>query len=415
MSRKVLIALRMSGVAGQDKFSGIFRHLGDRHDWDVELVRTAEEFTPERVRSALERHYDGYIVSIPGTETSALPLAGTDAPTVVMDLHDPALSARRKNIVFIRNSAQDIGATAADHLIATGRCRSYAFVHNPTLLEWSIDRCRAFRETLRERGLACRELTDASGLAGLERPIGVFAANDDTGFAVLEHCRARRWRVPKDVLVLGINNDTLICEHCRPRLSSIQPDFEQEGFIAAQALDEMMRSGTDADARTLYVGVRTVVRRDSTAETSNAGKLVQRALAYIRRNALRGISVDAVARHLGCSRRLADLRFRELQGATIGETIISFRLDEVRRLLTTTREPIDAIALACGYENPNYLKNLFKRRFGMTMRDFRQSYDTGRTCELGFPPCLHRRSNTTSVSKRAVRGNMLNQRTDATS
>ena len=50
MSRKVLIALRMSGVAGQDKFSGIFRHLGDRHDWDVELVRTAEEFTPERVR-----------------------------------------------------------------------------------------------------------------------------------------------------------------------------------------------------------------------------------------------------------------------------------------------------------------------------------------------------------------------------
>lgn len=379
MSRKVLIALRMSGVAGQDKFSGIFRHLGDRHDWEVELVRTAEEFTPERVRSALRRRYDGYIVSIPGTEASALPLAGANAPTVVMDLHDPALSARRKNIVFIRNSAQDIGAAATEHLVSTGRCRSYAFVHNPTLMEWSVDRCRAFRETLRERGLTCHELEDACGLAGLERPIGVFAANDDTGFAVLERCRARSWRVPEDVLVLGINNDTLICEHCRPQLSSIQPDFEQEGFIAAQVLDEMMRSGTETDARTLYVGVRSVVRRDSTAEISHSGKLVQRAVAYIRRNALRGIGVEAVARHLGCSRRLADLRFRELQGTTIGETIAAVRLNEVRRQLATTSKPIDAIALACGYENPNYLKNLFKRRFGMTMRDFRKSYKTSPT------------------------------------
>ncbi|MGN0833041.1 MAG: substrate-binding domain-containing protein [Kiritimatiellia bacterium] len=377
MSRKVLIALRMSGIAGQDKFSGIFRHLGDRHDWDVELVRTAEEFTPERVRRALRRRYDGYIVSIPGTEASALPLAGTDAPTVVMDLYDPGLSARRKNIVFIRNSAQDIGTTAADHLVATGRCRSYAFVHNPTLVAWSTDRCRAFRETLRDRGFSCHELADARGLVGLERPIGVFAANDDTGFAVLEHCRARRWRVPADVLVLGINNDTLICEHCRPQLSSIQPDFEQEGFLAAQVLDEMMRAGAETGARTLYVGVRNVVRRDSTAETSNAGKLVQQAMAYIRRNALRGIGVGDVAQHLGCSRRLADLRFRELQGTTIGETIIAVRLNEVRRLLTTTHETIEAITHACGYESPNYLKNLFKRRFGLTMRDFRQTYRSG--------------------------------------
>ena len=80
-----------------------------------------------------------------------------------------------------------------------------------------------------------------------------------------------------------------------------------------------------------------------------------------------------MVRHLGCSRRLADLRFRELQGTSIGEAITSCRLDEVRRLLVTTREPIDAIALSCGYENPNYLKNLFRKRFGMTMRDYRRS------------------------------------------
>ena len=375
MRKKVLIALRMAGIAGQDKFSGIFRYLGSDHSWDITFIRTAAEFTPACVKKALREKYDGYIVSIPDTEPSAALLADTDVPTIVMDLHDPSLSARQRNIVFIRNSAAAIGAAAANHLLSTGRCRSYAFVHNPSVMEWSVDRFKAFRDTLRDRGLWCHELPNAEGLSKLDRPIGVFAANDDTGFDVLEHCHVRRWRVPEDVLVLGINNDTLICENCRPRLSSIQPDFEEEGFLAAQALDAMMKGPVapshENDTRTLYVGVKEIVRRDSTAEVSNSGKLVQRAVAYIRKNALKGIGVEDVVKHLGCSRRLADLRFRELQGTTIGESIIETRLSEVRRLLTTTRESIDSIALACGYENPNYLKNLFKKRFGLTMRDFR--------------------------------------------
>ena len=87
---------------------------------------------------------------------------------------------------------------------------------------------------------------------------------------------------------------------------------------------------------------------------------------------MRATSVPDLANHLGCSRRRADLRFRELMGTSIGETILATRLDEAKRLLATTREPIDAIALRCGYTNPNSLKNLFKRRFGLSMRDWRR-------------------------------------------
>lgn len=370
--KRVFIALKMAGVAGREKLSGIFRFLGDNHDWDITLIRTAAEFTPARMRCALAEGYDGFIVSIPDTETTAALLAATELPTVVMDLHDPALSARARNIAFIRNSPGEIGRAAADHLLATGRCRAYAFVHNPSVLEWSVDRFRAFRGMLRDRGLWAHELNEPSELKGLERPVGVFAANDDRGYDILEYCRRHRLRVPEDALVLGTNNDTFICENCRPPLSSIQPDFEQEGFLAAQTLAALMKKKTPAPAQTPFVGVKAVVRRDSTADTSVAGKLVQKAVVYIRRNATRDISVADVAHHLGCSRRLADLRFRELMGSSIGETIIVTRLNEVKRLLATTREPIGAIAASCGYANPNYLKNLFKRRFGLTMRDWRR-------------------------------------------
>ena len=61
MRKKIFIALRMAGIAGQDKLSGIFRFLGEKHDWDITLVRTAAEFTPARMRQALDQGYDGFI------------------------------------------------------------------------------------------------------------------------------------------------------------------------------------------------------------------------------------------------------------------------------------------------------------------------------------------------------------------
>ncbi len=47
-------------------------------------------------------------------------------------------------------------------------------------------------------------------------------------------------------------------------------------------------------------------------------------------------------------------------------------LDAVKKLLATTDRPIKVISEACGYTDLAYLKTLFKRRFGCTMRDWRR-------------------------------------------
>jgi AraC-like DNA-binding protein len=156
----------------------------------------------------------------------------------------------------------------------------------------------------------------------------------------------------------------------------VQPDFEEEGRLAAETLDGMMR-GKATEKRILLVGVKGIVQRASTAKQSHAGRLVQKAVAYIDAHALEGIGVGDVVRHLKCSRRLADLRFRELQGRTILDAITERRLDEVRRRLAGTREKMDAIASECGYSNPIYLKNLFKKKFGMSMSEWRRQNHIG--------------------------------------
>ena len=374
--KKVFIALKMYGISGQSKLAGISRYLkekhGDRSPWEICLVRTPAELTPDVVKQAISDSTDGFIISIPDMEDSVLALSDTHIPTIMMDIHSNALEKREKNITFIRNSAEDIGRDAAVFFMAQGIARSYAFLHSRPMTDWSKERFESFRKTLHDNGHWCEELSDSAAIAKLKRPAAVLAANDDHAFEAIKTLSGKRIRIPKDVAILGVDNDTLICENIQPRLSSIQPDFEKEGYLAAETLD-MMMGGDMAPSRTIQVGTKEIVRRESTSEQSNAGRLVQKAIVYIDRHVLEGITVEDVVRHLKCSRRLADLRFRELHGRSILETITEKRLGEVKRRLAGTKEKIDSIALACGYANPNYLKNLFRKKFGMSMRDFRNS------------------------------------------
>lgn len=372
--RKVFIALKMAGIAGQDKLAGVFRYLNERYGehspWDVRLVRTRVELTAEVLREAIAEGTDGFIVSIPDTEDAVGPLAETSIPTIAMDIHSDTLEKRSENIVFIRNSAEDIGKKVAHFLLGQGVAHSYAFLHSNPVMDWSRARFEAFRKALDDAGLWCEEIFEPSAAAKLKRPAAVFCANDDRAFDLVKHLSAKRIKVPRNVAVLGVDNDTLICENARPPLSSVQPDFEEEGRLAAETLDAMMQ-GQKTQNRTLLVGAKKIVQRESTAEQSHSGRLVQKAVAYINGHALEGIGVRDVVKHLKCSRRLADLRFRELQGRSILDAITERRLDEVKRLLVDTRDKMNEIASSCGYENPTYLKNLFKKRFGMSMRDFR--------------------------------------------
>ena len=374
--KKVFIALKMSGIAGQAKLAGIFRYLNKKYNdnsiWEIHLVRTRNDLTEASLTDAIQNNTDGFIVSIPDVEESVGPISRISTPTIIMDIHSQAMEGRRDSIIFIRNSADDIGRKAANFLINQGIARSYAFLHSNPIMDWSISRYNSFKATLIDAGLWCEELFDPNDATKLKRPAAILAANDDRAFELLKHLSSKRIKTPQQIAILGVDNDTLLCENSNPRISSIQPDFEKEGYIAAETLD-MMMNGVIPKERVTLVGVKEIVRRESTSEQSSQGRLVQKAIAYIDRHALEGMEVDDVVKHLKCSRRLADLRFREIQGQSILEAITERRLSEVKRRLTGTKEKIDAIALSCGYTNPNYLKNLFKKKFGMSMRDFRNA------------------------------------------
>ena len=385
--RRVVVALRMAGIAGQDKLNGIFEHLSAGHRWQLIIYRTRHEFTAEVVRHELARKTDGFIVGIPDTDDALAVLAASRVPTVVMNVSGGGIEKRKDAIAFVKSDSTAVGREAAHTLLRQGVYKSYGYAGYRTDEDWSRDRGEAFRTSLHAAEFVAEmfdrthhgdKVEDSSALAvwleNLPKPCGILAACDDRAFEILDICRERGIKDPAEIGILGVNNDPILCENAEPRLSSIQPDFIGEGRLAAELLERMMAGGRLPESKRVnLVGIRTVVHRDSTVPQSASGRLVQKVLAYISREAVKGIGVEDVARRFKVSRSLLELRFGELQGESVYEAMLRIRLEEVKRLLRNTDEPIAAITAACGWENPAPPKALFKRRFGMSMRDWRAS------------------------------------------
>ena len=201
----------------------------------------------------------------------------------------------------------------------------------------------------------------------------MFAAWDYPAMQALEACRSEMLKVPHDVAVLGVDNDSLVCDATVPPLSSIPFDYERQGYESAAALAVLFEKPAAHLQKPLTVMCRPlpVFVRESATATSPASDLLKRAMRYIAKNAAKGISMRDVARELGVSQSLLSLRFREFSGGTVMDAVIAARIQKAKHLLATTSRSIKDITTASGFRNANYMKSAFKRIIGMTMRDYR--------------------------------------------
>ena len=385
-AKRVVVAFRLAGEPGRRKLGGFLRYIAEHElDWDLQFVRLREDFSTELVHSFAERGIDGIIYSMPSAKDGATELAKLTIPTVALDIYDETtLQGRTRNLVYISGSAAETGKCVAQHFLSQGIHRSYGFVGDLQGHIWSKLRGEAFIEAIRAAGLSVARYRvrgkgyDLPQLADwireLPKPAAIFAAFDDRAIQVLEACHEANVDVPHDVAVIGVDNDEMLCANTTPPLTSIQPDHDQMGYLAAERLAEMLDGKRLKKPEHLLVGTKTIVIRESTSPVSNAGRLVQRALAYIRANATKAIKPRDVAAYLKVSRSLADLRFRELQHESIGDAIRHYRLEEVKRRLIGTNDTIDNIANDCHFTKLYRLNEAFAADYGCTASQYRETH-----------------------------------------
>ena len=383
-TKRIVLAFRLAGEPGRRKLDGFFRYMAEhRLDWQLQFVRIREDFSAEFVKSFTERGVDGVVFSLPSAREGAEALSRIDIPTVALDIFDESiLHGRQKNLIYIAGSCDDVGRTAARHFLSQGLYRSYAFVPDLAGHAWSRLRGEAFADEMRRSGFkVAMYKTRGKGydlpklrawLEKLPQPAGVFAAFDDRAVQVLEACRDAGLDVPRQIAVTGVDNDEMICPNTTPPLTSVQPDHALIGALAAEKLKQMMEGRRLSRPERLMVGVKRIEVRESTSPVTQSGRLVQRALAFIAAHYAEPIRPRDVVRELKCSRRLADLRFTELQGESIGKAILHARLEAVHKMLAATGDTMENIAAACGFSKAERMRTAFKARYGIPPSECRR-------------------------------------------
>ena len=301
----------------------------------------------------------------------------TRIPTVYVDRSRPSGG---QSLDVIQDYAE--GGRLAAHTLIQGDRSGYAFVGDGTASKWSNERGMAFANAIRLHGHTChvyaarrRPHGDTQSLERwlrkLPRPVSIFAANDRTAYDVLSIAELNGWHVPGDVAVLGIDNIASLCESSRPRLSSILTDFERDGWEAADLLCARLKS-TKLNGVCRRYGTLGVIHRGSTRtrqDTSGFSIKVKRALHTIHNRAADGLTVEDIAAEMGCSRRLAEIRFRQATGTTIKAAITDVRLERGKTLMRNHALPLKAIAAACGYRTANALRTAYRKRFKVSLAD----------------------------------------------
>ena len=385
--RNVIVQIKLQYVSGRSILSGIFGHLSSGYPWRIRILQADDELTEDAVAQAEASGVDGMILTLPGRPGALERAAASHIPAVFMNL-DEALHLRRSNAAFLSVDNAAIGRAGAHHLLSCGNFASFAFVHvTPDVGGWSRPRAKAFRAALAASGRPVAEYPAretvgdeadrrdlADFLAALPRPAGVMATYDGRATHILNACSAAGLAVPRQIAVIGVDNDEFFCNFSSPPLSSVLPDFEGGGRMAAEELEALMAGRGARSPNVVPIPVKKVVARESTAPLPPATALVESALAYIRAHAAEGATPTDVVRHLGVSRRLAELRFRELRGGTIRAAIEKERLDHVKRLLRTTTRPIGRIAEETGFGSADCLSRLFHQRTGQSPRAWRAQH-----------------------------------------
>mgnify|MGYP005848348035 CR=1 FL=1 len=100
--------------------------------------------------------------------------------------------------------------------------------------------------------------------------------------------------------------------------------------------------------------------------------LVRRALAVMRQNLERPLSLVDLSRGLSCQARTLDRRFRSRLGASPGLVYRHLRLSAARKLIEGSALSVAEIALRCGYESPAALTRAMKRQYGATPSNLRR-------------------------------------------
>lgn len=204
------------------------------------------------------------------------------------------------------------------------------------------------------------------------KPLAILTYNDYDASRVLDTCIRFGITVPDEVAILGVDNNTLVCENQPVQLASIEHNLEEIGYQGAALLQELMEGRSKLKAPVL-IPPKGIVLRQSADLVAVQHPLVRDALIFVKEHLSARMGVSQVAEHLHISRATLDRIFKKETGGTLGSEILRQRIAKAKILLRSTSLKNYEIASQAGFCNPAHLSQTFNKRVGLSPNKYRLS------------------------------------------
>ena len=179
---------------------------------------------------------------------------------------------------------------------------------------------------------------------------------------------------------IGFERDQSIVVHMK------QPDSV---FETMQSIHDVMGSREQIEANVLYILGQSLnmlhtishERQDAVHVKSriNQGQLgsetTRTLIAIIHFSLSQHISVSKLAERLNLNRSYMTALFKRDTGKSIQDYIADVRMGRAIILLQNPDLPINSVAFRCGFDDALYFSRVFKKRYGVSPREWRSQYN----------------------------------------
>ena len=165
-------------------------------------------------------------------------------------------------------------------------------------------------------------------------------------------------------------------------LDAAQPLYRPaDPALGAQVRDTMLYIASHSQASTLHlIGhlclfLDGLIRSSSTRRETHGPRLqdfyIQEAVTFMEQNYRRELTVEEIADVCKLDRSYFSKLFRESMGCPPQEFLIRLRLSKAAEQMQATKASIGDISAACGYPNQLHFSRAFKKRYGVSPREWR--------------------------------------------
>jgi LacI family transcriptional regulator len=225
----------------------------------------------EAVQVMLEEQVDGIIITPTQKETGTIEnLNQLGIPFVLMGRRFLNLNAN-----YVVTDDVQGGILATEHLISLGHCR-IAMINGPLHISSAQERFQGYCTALEHYGLELDRSLVSAGAVTMQdgyrmaqlllqkhpRPTAIFAFSDFVAFGVMKIIREVGLQIPKDISVVGYD-DNQFASCSEVPLTTIRVPTEEIGTNAARMLEELFKDKHPLAQLQLGIPVELVVRKSS--------------------------------------------------------------------------------------------------------------------------------------------------------